>query len=80
MEEGFSLPVIFKGEEIAFNARLVINGYLFRFIIIIDDRELVVEKDDEGNYRVVNYSPDIPMHVDMGLLEAIVKSLKKISE
>ncbi len=79
MLEGFELPVVYKGQEMEFGTRLVISGYAYQFIIIVNDRELVFEKDDEGNYRVINYTPDAAVHVDTTLLEAIIGSLKEIS-
>ncbi|MDR3678723.1 MAG: hypothetical protein P4L41_02080 [Flavipsychrobacter sp.] len=79
MLEGFELPVVYKGQEMEFGARLVISGYVYQFIIIVNDRDLVFEKDDEGNYRVINYTPAISVHVDTALLEAIIVSLKEIS-
>jgi len=79
MQEGFELPVVYKGEELEFGARLVISGYVYQFIIIVNDRELVFEKDDAGEYRVVNYTPDVSVTVNTELLEAIIASLKEIS-
>ncbi len=79
MQEGFELPVVYKGEELEFGSRLVISGYVYQFIIIVNDRELVFEKDDAGEYRVVNYTPDVSVTVNAGLLEAIIVSLREIS-
>jgi hypothetical protein len=80
MEEGFKLPVLYKGEELEFESKLVALGYTFRFQITIDEDELVFEKDNEGSFRVINYNPSATPHIDTALLEAVITSLEKITE
>ncbi len=53
MEHFFVLPVNYKGEALNIKSRLVTFGYVYKFYIIVNGSELVFEKDDEQNYRVI---------------------------
>ena len=78
MEHFFDLPVIYKDEELNLRARLVTFGYSYKFYIVVDKFELEVERDDQMNFRVLNYDTDVK--IDIVLLEAIITSLEKLSQ
>ena len=80
MEHYFDLPVIYKGEEHSFKGRLATFGYIYKFYIIVDGRELVFEKDDEGEYRVLTEADDKAEPVDASLMQAIIAVLGKLSK
>ena len=80
MEHYFELPVAYKGEEHSFKGRLATFGYVYKFYIIVDGRELVFEKDDEGQYRELTEADDKAKPVDAGLLQAIIDALVALSE
>ncbi len=80
MEHNFELPVLYNGEELIFPGKLIAFGYSYRFSITIEDQDITFEKDDEMNYRAVNYHPDKHVTIDIELLEAIVDSLSKIDQ
>lgn len=76
MEHFFNLPVTYKGKELTYQARLVTFGYSFKFFVMVDSVELVFEKDDAGEYRVVQ--ENTVAQFDHELLQAIVNSLEQI--
>lgn len=79
MEMSFDLPVMYKGEERTYPTRAVIYGYAYRFYILVDGAELVFEKDDEQQFRVLQENPSAtPPGTD--LLSAIVHSLQQLSD
>lgn len=75
----FDLPVTYKGEEREYKARAVTYGYTYRFYILVDDTELVFEKDDEQQFRVLQEHP-AATPPDPALLSAIIDSLQQLSD
>lgn len=49
----FMLPVEVDGQEMEFETRLVRQGYVYKFIVSINDKEFVFEKDEEGELRAI---------------------------
>ncbi len=81
MEHFFELPVTYKGEEIIFNSRLVTFGYDYKFHIIVNGQELVFERDDERNFRILTTNIDLSAEsIDRDLIESIVHSLETIKD
>ena len=81
MEHFFELPVHYNGEDIHLKARLVTLGYVYKYYVIVDGRELVFEKDEEQYYRVISEGNGADgKSVNDKLLEAIVKSLQQIEK
>jgi hypothetical protein len=78
MEESFDLPVIYNGEEVEFKMKFVMSGFVSRFHILVHDVELVFERDDEQNFRVINYT-EAHAEIDPELFKAIIHSLEQIS-
>ena len=81
MEHYFELPVKYQEEERNLKARLVTFGYVYKFYVIVDGKELVFEKDEEQNYRVLSeqVSKD-NTPIDEEMLQAIIKSLQNIKK
>lgn len=78
MEHFFDLPVTYKDQTLSLRARLVTFGYTYKFFIMVNKYEIQVERDDQMNWRILNYDPEI--EIESSLLEAIVASLDKITE
>lgn len=78
MEMSFDLPVMYKGEERTYPTRAVLYGYAYRFYVLVDDTELLFEKDDEQEFRVLqeNAAGTPP---DPALLSTIIDSLQQLS-
>ena len=81
MEHYFELPVHYNGDGFNLKARLVTFGYVYKFYVIVEGKELVFEKDNEQNYRVISERGNADnKSINGELLEAIVKSLQNIEK
>ena len=52
MDDSFEIPVLYKGEELLFNARLLAVGYVHKFQVDVFGQELFFEQDDSGEYHL----------------------------
>jgi len=77
MNETIELPVEYLGETIELPLTIVTQGYTYQLHIQIEDKTLIFEKDDEGEYRVLDGS-DGPGHVSKNLVSAILNTLKSL--
>ncbi len=76
MEHFFNLPVEYNGEQIELSTRLVTFAYSFKFYVRMDHQEMVFEKDDEGNYRMLTADNNIT--ADHQLVTAIIHALVEL--
>lgn len=79
LEEHFDLHLIFKGEEMVFKARLFKYVYTHKIHVNVFDQEILLEPDEERNYRIVNSQPfesGRPPNID--LLKAIINAIESI--
>lgn len=78
MRDEFVLTVQYKGEERQFESSLIQRGYTHQFRILIDDKEVFFEPDEEGHYRAVKMPAQEAQElekIDKALLSAIQKQL-----
>jgi hypothetical protein len=79
MSDEFVLTVQFKGEEHHFESSLIRRGYTHQLRVLIDNKEVFFEPDEEGHYRAVKM-PGQEMHefdkIDKALLRAIQKEIE----
>ena len=78
MEHYFNLPVIINGENQSFKGRLVTFGYVYKYYIIADGQELVFEKDEEQQYRVLTGEDTKGKPVGAGIIQAIITALDNL--
>lgn len=78
MEHYFELPVTVNGEKQSFKGRLATFGYVYKFYIIVDGQELVFEKDDEQQYRVLSEEGTRARAIDPDLIQLIINALDKL--
>ncbi len=81
MEEGLMLPVTYKGEELSFPLRIVPQGYVYRFAVLIHDIEVIYERDDAGELRALIARPDevlLPLP-DTDLVMAVGEVLQSLT-
>jgi hypothetical protein len=77
MAESFTLVVSYKGKEYHLDSELREYSYTYKIAINIEGEEILLEPDEEHNYRAV-----IPGYVgskteiDIGLIQAIIKELE----
>jgi hypothetical protein len=78
MDEAFELPVTYKGDELLFEATLVVTGYTHKFIVNVKGQEIIFEPDEERNYRAVLNYEDLmaSSNIDMGLLQKIAEAIE----
>jgi hypothetical protein len=53
MEQTVEIPVEIRGEERSYTARVQAWRYGLRFLVDVDGVEVVVERDDAGEFRAV---------------------------
>ena len=78
MEEAFKLPVEFNGQVQAIDVTLRVTGYSPRFIASVNGEEVIIEKDEEGNYRAIQLDPHTSGQLDTDLVVAIVTSIQQV--
>ena len=81
MEENiFEIPVVYKGQEMIFHAQLLDFGYIRKIKIEVNEQEVFLEKDDEGNYRAVINDLQSENKIDKVLIKTIVESLEALQK
>lgn len=78
MDEPFELPVVYKGEELAFSARLLQLGYTHKFAVVVNGQEILFEPDEERDYRAVIEPEQMEGKTDVNkeLIKAIVDAIE----
>lgn len=81
MHEDFQLPVIYKGKELSYTARLLRLGYIYKIEVEVNDSIVHFERDDEGNWRVLLSEQDVKQgrSVDKELLVQMIASIDQIT-
>jgi hypothetical protein len=82
MPRTFTLHFLYKGIPQQVNCVLRTSTYTYQFLCEIDKNELIIEKDDEGSWRVINANP-LSHHIvktDRGLVKALLEEMEKILE
>jgi hypothetical protein len=82
MSGTFTLHFIYRGIPQQINCVLRVSTYTYQFLCEIDKNELIVEKDDEGNWRVIKADPfsTNTANTDPGLVKALLSEMEKILE
>lgn len=82
MEDEFDLPVLFRGEEKSFRARLLLYGYSYKIQVMVDDQPILFEPDEERNWRALIDMEDGEKHkpVNVELLQSIAASLESLTK
>ena len=78
MEEGFELPVMYKGKEILFPAKLLKLGYIYKIEVDIDGVLVHFEKDDERNWRAILVDPTLNFEksIKKELINEVIASIE----
>jgi hypothetical protein len=82
MPENFSVNFLYKGSPQQINCVLRVSAFTYQFLCEVDNNELVIEKDDEGNLRVLKADPFTNNHKmpDPGLVKALIAEMERILE
>jgi hypothetical protein len=80
MDEGFDIPVIYKGEELLFPAQLVFFGWTQKIAVDVYGTAISFERDEEREWRALLSAEDLEAgkKVDAALVKAILASLEEI--
>jgi hypothetical protein len=81
MEDAFELPVMYKGKEILFSARLLKLGYIYKIEVDLEGVLVHFEKDDERNWRAVVNDPiaQFEKKLDRDLLSAVIATIEEVT-
>ena len=80
MPEDFTLNFFYKGVPRQINCILRVSSFTYQFLCEIETTELVIEKDDEGNLRVLKADPfrENNQKLDPGLVKALLNEMERI--
>ena len=80
MEEGFEIPVPYKGKELLFPAQLVFFGWTHRIEVAMDGTRVCFERDEEGEWRALLSAEDLEANktIDVELVKAIAAAIENI--
>jgi hypothetical protein len=80
MDEGFGIPVTYKGKELLFPANLVSFGWTHRIEVHVNGTKVSFERDENREWRALISPEDLDSHpnVDVQLLIAIGESIEEI--
>jgi len=80
MDDSFEIPVLYKGVEMLFPARLLTFGYTHKFQVEVAGEEFFFEKDDNGEYRALvdPSKQEQTKKPDVELLKAVATSIESI--
>ena len=80
MEERFTITILHNGTEKELSGILRISSYTHQFLFEIGDSEIILEKDDEGNFRALipPASGEAKQKIDPSLIQALVNEMEKV--
>ncbi|MCF2501374.1 hypothetical protein [Dyadobacter chenhuakuii] len=77
MNETIMLPVEYLDKAYEFPLTIVTLGYTYQLHVEIEGKTLIIEMDDQQQYRVLSQSGEAEK-VSKGLVEAIVSTLQSL--
>jgi len=78
MDNSFVIPVLYKGKEIEFDAKLLVFGYTHKIQVDVNGQEVLFEPDEEKNYRAMIANPSKEKQTDVELLKIIAQTIESI--
>jgi hypothetical protein len=80
MSESFTLSFVYKGTPQNIECTLRISRFKYQFLCTIDNNEMILEKDDEGNFRAMESDPfsNKSQKPDPALVKAVIDELERI--
>jgi len=80
MPEDFTLNFQYKGVPQEIHCTLRVSAYTYQFLCLIENTEMILEKDDEGNIRAMEADPFSAKtkRPDPALVGAVIGELEKI--
>jgi hypothetical protein len=80
MSESFTLSFLYKGVPQDIDCTLRISRFKYQFLCTINNTEMIIEKDDEGNFRAMESDPfsNKNQKPDATLVKAVIDELERI--
>jgi hypothetical protein len=80
MSESFILHFLYKGIQQEVTCTLRVSTYTYQFLCSVGGNEIILEKDDEGNFRALETNPfaDKGHKPDPGLVLALMDEMVRI--
>jgi hypothetical protein len=80
MPESFTLNFEYKGITREIDCTLRVSAYTYQFLCVVDNYEMILEKDDEGNLRILDADPFSGKNrkTDPGLIRALMAELERV--
>ncbi|MGZ5189614.1 MAG: hypothetical protein ACXWCZ_01275 [Flavisolibacter sp.] len=80
MEEDFELPVMHKGKEIIYSARLLTLGYIYKIEVEIHGVLVHFEKDDERNWRAIlaDTTTNFEKSINKELMSDVIAAIEEL--
>lgn len=78
MDERFVVEFTYKGIAYNIEAQFVQLGYIHRFHVVVNDEPLIIEFDEDREYRVINPAGTSSKINDVGLLQALVEKISSL--
>ena len=78
LDDTFEIPVVYNNKEFLFKAQVLHMGYIQKISIDVNGDQVLLEKDDEENYRAVVADINSQDRIDKGLVKAIVDLMNSL--
>jgi hypothetical protein len=80
MPESFTLSFLYKGIPQEIVCTLRVSKFKYQFLCTIGNIEMILEKDDEGNFRAIESDPfsNKNQKPDPSLIRAMMNELERI--
>jgi len=72
MENGFTIPFEFNGKKYEPEAVFIRMGFIHQFHIQLNEYRLIIEFDEERNYRVINVEAAKDTNINPEMLKALI--------
>ena len=79
MDYHFTIPVVYNGVEVQFEARVQVWAYGRRFYVFVEGVEVLFEQDEEAHIRVILPAEGEVKMPGKGLLQEIAAAIEAIS-
>lgn len=79
-DDTFEIPVLYKGEELCFTSKLIVQGYTHKIHVEVNGQPVMFEPDEERKYRAILDASQMEKgtKLDIELLKAIAGVIESV--